>query len=472
MLLLANILFELSTLPFVLDNGKTPEKHLVETMPGGIAVFDYNRDGRPDIFFTNGATLPSGKKFPNRLFRNDGNFQFTDVTKAAGLEGEGYSMGASAADFDGDGHVDLFVAGLYANRLYRNLGDGRFADVTAKAGIQSDEWGVAGAWFDYDQDGLLDLLVVNYGRIDLAKPRACGDKQRIYCHPRYYPPRPNQLYRNLGGGTFVLSPALANFPGRGMSAAIFDYDGDGRLDAFVTNDGLPNALFHNLGKGKFEEAALTAGVALLDHGQAVASMGVDVNEGDVAVSALSGETFPLFRAAGKGAYTDRTAASHLGRLTNPYAGWGILFADFDNDGERDLFTANSHVDDTLPNYRQPNTVFRNLGNGKFEFVDAGLGQAIAAHRGAAVADFDGDGRLDVVVSVIGAPAELWRNVSKAGHSISIPVEQIGTRVTVDGRTRLFSPSAGYASSIHTPLHFGLGAKTKPEKVELHSPRVP
>jgi hypothetical protein len=455
-------LFELSTLPFKLENGATPEKHLVETMPGGIAVFDYNQDGRPDIFFTNGAALPSGKKFANRLFRNEGGMKFSDVTDEAGLAGEGYSIGASVADFDNDGHLDLFVAGLHANRLYRNLGNGRFADVTARAGIQSREWGIAGAWFDADGDGLLDLLVVNYGKIDLTKPRACGESKRVYCNPKYYPPRPNHFYRNKGAGIFELTKSLEAWPGRGMSVSILDYDDDGRLDAFVTNDGLPNSLFRNLGGGNFEETALLAGVALLDSGKPVASMGVDFDGQHLAVSALSGETFPLFQKQGKGAFTDRTALSQLGRLTNPYAGWGILFADFDNDGHRDLFTANSHVDDTLTNYKQPNTVFRSLGNGKFEAVDAGLAKTRGAHRGAAVADFDGDGRLDVVVSRIGEEAELWRNVTPdAGESRSVPVSKIGERVTIEGQTRVFSPSAGYASSMHVPLHFGLGTKPKP-----------
>lgn len=462
MLLLASILFELSTLPFTLENGATPEKHLVETMPGGMAVFDYNNDGRPDLFFTNGAALPAGKKFPNRLFRNDGGMKFTDVTKEAGLEGEGYSMGASVADFDSDGHLDLFVAGMYANRLYRNLGDGRFADVTARAGIRSDEWGVAGAWFDADGDGLLDLLVVNYGKIDLAKPRACGEGKRVYCNPKYYPPRPNQFYRNKGGGVFELTKALEAWPGRGMSVAILDYDSDGKLDAFVTNDGLPNSLFRNLGGGKFEETALLAGVALLDHGQAVASMGVDFDGENLVVSALSGETFPLFRKQGRAGFVDRTAASQLGRLSNRYAGWAILLADFDNDGYADVFSANSHVDDTLPNYKQANAVFRSLGNGKYEAVEAGLGGSVAAHRGAVVADLDGDGRLDVVVSRIGEPAELWRNVTPdAGAHRSVPVKRIGESVTVEGKTRVFSPSAGYASSMFVPLHFGLGKKPAP-----------
>lgn len=465
-----------TNLRFVLENSPTAEKHMLETMPGGVAVFDYNNDGKPDIFFANGADVPTlrktGAKFHNRLFRNEGGWRFTDVTAEAGLSGEGYAMGASAGDFDGDGLVDLFVAGVYHNALYRNLGNGTFADVSAGSGILSNEWSVAGGWFDFDNDGKLDLLVTNYGRIDLKNPRSCGTP-RIYCHPRYYDPRPNQLYRNLGNGTFAdvsVPSGVAKHRGRGMSIAFADYDADGRLDAFVTNDNLPNFLFRNLGGGKFEEAALLAGVALLDNGKAVASMGTDFrdydNDGrpDIVVTALNGETFPLFRNTGGGLFQDFTSASLLGRLTNRFSGWGVGFADFDNDGWKDLFTANSHVNDLVEKfeattYRQANTVFRNNA-GKFESAVTGLEKSIAAHRGAAFADFDGDGRIDVVVTVLGAPVELWRNVSKPQHWLAVKVDAIGARIRIGSQHNHMTTSVSYASSVHAPVHFGLGSATE------------
>jgi hypothetical protein len=471
---------------FTLNHNPTVDKHMIETMPGGIAVFDYNNDGRPDIFFTNGASLPDLKtKHPNRLYRNDGNWQFTDVTTEANLAGSGYSMGAAAADMDNDGHIDLFVAGLYSNYLYRNNGKGKFEEL-ASTGILSNEWSVAAGWFDYDNDGKLDLLVTNYGRIDLSKPRYCGDQAkglRVYCHPRYFDPRPNQLYRNLGSGKFEdvsKSSGISSHLGRGMSIAFADYDADGRIDAFVTNDGLPNFLFHNLGKGKFEEVALLSGVALLDNGKPIASMGTDFrdadNDGrpDIVLTALTGETFPLFRNMGQGQFTDHTAKSQLARLTNKYAGWGVGLVDFDNDGNKDLFTANSHVNDIVEKfeaatYKQANTVFRNTGKGQFEPTKSGLETTKRAHRGAAFADFDLDGKIDIVVTALGEPAELWRNTSTTTNNhldIKLTGQAIGATVRIGTQVNQMTTSVSYASSIHTPIHFGLGALTQVEKLEI------
>lgn len=480
---------------FVLENSPTAQKHMIETMPGGIAVFDYNRDGRPDLFFTNGASLPSLKKdspkFHNRLFRNDGNWKFTDVTAEAGLAGEGYSMGAAAGDFDNDGNVDLFVAGLYRNMLYRNLGNGRFENISLQSTIKSNEWSVAAGWFDFDGDGKLDLLVTNYGRIDLEKPRFCGDAARslrVYCHPRYFEPRPNQLYRNKGNGTFEdvsASSGIGASAGRGMSIAFADYDADGRPDAFVTNDGLPNFLFHNLGGGKFEETALLSGVALLDSGKPVASMGADFrdydNDGkpDLVVTALNGETFPVFRNQGAGTFSDQTQASQMGRLSNAYAGWGVGLIDFDNDGNKDLFTANSHVNDIAEKfeaatYKQANTVFRNTGSGKFEATQSGLEGSIKAHRGAAFADFDGDGKIDIVVTSLGDTVEIWRNITpNKNNYLDIQLtgtksnrDAIGATIRIATQTNSMTTSVSYASSVHTPVHFGLGQSTEVEKVEI------
>ncbi len=488
-----------SGLGFVLQNSPTAEKHMIETMPGGIAAFDYNNDGRPDLFFTNGATSPglvkTGEKFWNRLYRNDGGMKFTDVTTESGLAGAGYSMGVAAGDFDNDGHVDLFVAGVNRNILYRNLGNGKFEDVTARSGIRSDQWSVAAGWFDFDNDGLLDLFVVDYGAWTPAFNKYCGDASRnlrVYCHPKWFDARPNQLYRNRGDGTFEdvsAKSGIGAHAGRGMAVVFADYDGDGRMDAFVTNDKLPNFLFHNVGGGKFEEVALTAGVALLDHGRPVSSMGADFrdydNDGrpDLVMTALDGETFPVFHNDGGGLFHDATYASRIGPLSIHHGGWGAALADFDNDGYKDLFTTNSNVNDLVEKfeaalYKQANQVFRNHGDGKFDAVKAPeLDGQVRAHRGLALADFDGDGRIDAAVSSLGEGVELWRNTSAAaGHWIVFKLrgtksnrDGIGAVVRIGKQTNVMTTSSGYASSSHSGVHFGLGAMDTVGRVEIAWP---
>jgi hypothetical protein len=492
-----------SGLRFVHHYSATPGRYFVESAPGGLAVFDYNGDGRPDIFFTNGADTPSLEKssaaHANRLYRNDGQFRFTDVTDTAGVRGVGYSMGAAAADYDNDGHVDLFVAGVRRNQLLRNLGDGRFEDVTARSGIASGDWAVAGGWFDYDNDGRLDLLVVNYVQWSPDTNRFCGDADRgiaIYCHPRAFQGLPDRLYRNRGDGTFEDVSARAGLfghIGKGMSVAFADYDHDGRLDIFVPNDTVPNFLFHNKGDGTFEETALLAGVSVPDSGRAISSMGADFqdydNDGweDVQVTALAGETFPLFHNDGHGGFVETTQASGLAAATVKTSGWCSVFADVDNDGWKDIFTANSHVNDRIGDFqsiqwKQPNSLFINAGrDGHGRFRDAtaesGLSGAVAVHRGCGVADFDGDGRLDVVVLVIGGPAELWKNESTPDrHWLIVRLtgsksnrDGIGARVRVGTQVRTMTTSLGYASSSHAGLHFGLGTAADPVTVEVQWP---
>ncbi|HJY07221.1 MAG TPA: VCBS repeat-containing protein, partial [Bryobacteraceae bacterium] len=336
------------------------------------------------------------------------------------------SMGAAVADYDNDGHIDLFVAGVGRNTLYRNRGDGTFEDVTAKAGIKNDIWSVGGAWLDYDNDGLLDLLVVNYVQWSPDFDVFCGNAAgnvRVYCHPRFFKGLPNRLYHNQGDGTFKdvsVESGIAAHVGKGMAAAIADYDRDGFPDILVTNDKMPNFLFHNLRNGRFEEVAFQAGVALLDSGSEISNMGADFrdlnNDGlpDIAATALSGETFPLFLNQGHGRFGDAGYASHLGRLSRIYSGWGIGMFDFNNDGWKDIFAANSHVNDRVEafeatEYKQHNSIFLNDGNGTFSDVSAGAGDGFSlrrAHRGCALADFNNDGRIDVLVSALGQPAEL------------------------------------------------------------------
>ena len=485
-------------LSFVLENNPTDRKHLIETMPGGIAVFDYDGDGRPDIYFTNGAEIPSleksAPKYWNRLFHNEGNWRFHDVTEQAGVAGAGYSMGAAAADYDNDGRPDLFVAGVNRNILYHNLGDGKFEDVTQKAGIRSGEWAVAAGWFDYDRDGRLDLWVVHYARWSPAYDRYCGDASRgirIYCHPKYFDGLASTLYRNRGDGTFedvTEAAGIARYAGRGMSVSFADYDQDGWPDVFVTNDNMPNFLFHNLANGKFEEVALAAGTALPDAGKPVASMGAEFkdydNDGlpDVVVTALAAETFPVFRNLGKGMFADATYTSRLGAAALKHSGWGLGLFDFNNDGWKDLFTANSHVNDRVELfepavYREKPSVFVNV-NGTFREVsgEAGL-SLVKAHRGASFADFDGDGRIDAVVSALGEPAELWQNVSPGPqHWIELKLtgtksnrDGVGAKVKIGMQYAEVTTTVGYASSADVPLHFGLGPAAAVPKIEIRWP---
>jgi enediyne biosynthesis protein E4 len=491
---------ESAGLHFVYRHSPSPEKHLIESTPGGLAAFDYNNDGRIDIFLTNGADVPALRKsspaYANRLFRNEGGMRFTDVTDAAGAAGVGYATGAAAADYDNDGDVDLFVTGVRQNQLLRNRGDGRFEDVITTSGIASGDWAVAGGWFDYDNDGRVDLLVVNYVQWSPAQNRYCGDQTkgiRIYCHPRFFQGLPNRLYRNRADGTFEdvsIKSGIAKHVGKGMSVVVGDYNRDGHIDAFVTNDTVPNFLFQNLGDGTFREVGLQAGVSVPLSGRAVSAMGADMqdydNDGwlDIHLTALTGELFPLFRNDTRGAFEETTQASRLAALSAKHSGWCTTFADIDNDGRKDIFTANSHVNDRIGDvaattWKQPNSLFVNEGAGRFRDAtsESGLAAASAVHRGCGIADFNGDGRLDIVVLALGSKAELWQNDSTGDRRWLIVRlvgtksnrDGIGARVTVGDQVRTMSTAAGYASSSHAGLHFGLGPSAQPVRVLVEWP---
>jgi enediyne biosynthesis protein E4 len=501
-----------SGLDFITENSPTPNKNQIETMVAGVALLDYDHDGYLDIYLVNGAAIPSltkdSPRYWNRLFHNNHDGTFTDVTEKAGVAGAGYGMGVAVGDYDNDGWPDLFVANVTGNQLFHNNGDGTFTDVTVKAGVAGARldgkkmWSSGAGWFDYNNDGLLDLFVVNYCRWEVNKDPFCtvGGGARGYCHPNYYRPTHNTLYRNNGDGTFTdvsEETGIANFPGKGMSVTFADFDGDGFPDAFVANDTTRNFLFHNLGGKRLEEIGESAGVAYGASGTALSGMGADFrdvdNNGlpDLWHTSVEFETFPLYANRGHGDFADLTVSSGIGRLTAQMSGWGNGIYDFDNDGWKDLFVARSNVLDNISalvperRYPEPNSVFRNLGDGKFADVSATAGldfQKEGAHRGVAFGDLDNDGRIDAVVSVLGGSTKLFHNISPgARHWLLLSLE--GTRsnrmaigaqihlIAEDGTSQWnqVTTAVGYASSSDSRVHFGLGANRRIKQIEIRWP---
>jgi hypothetical protein len=500
---------EQSGVTFVLNNGTTDDKPIIDSTLGGVALLDYDNDGYLDLFFTNGASIPglskSNPAFSNRLYHNNHDGTFTDMTERAGVAGEGYSMGAAAADYDNDGWTDLYVTGVNRNILYHNNRDGTFTDVTQKAGVTGifegkKLWSVSAAWIDYDNDGLLDLFVTNYLEWSPENSRVCGPAGKpLSCPPSLYKGEPNILYHNNGDGTFTdvsASTGIAKCIGKGMGVAIADYNGDGWTDIFVANDNERNFLFKNRRGQGFDEVGVESFVAYTDDGVPVSSMGVDFRDWSnngrpgLFVTALGGETFPLFRNEDQKLFTMATYESGIGFASFKMSGWGAGIYDFDNDGYKDLFSANSHVSENADvnpqqHYRQPNGVFQNLRNGTFQDVSAEAGPAVrlrAAHRGAAFGDLNNDGKVDVVVSAIGSPAELLYNTSPGGnHWIAIETvgaksnrDGIGTRIKLAGESGLVQYNAvttagSYASSSDKRAHFGLGRDSVVKEIELRWP---
>ena len=503
------IRFEDATAPqFVTRTGRTARRYLPQTMAGGVAVFDYNNDGLLDIYVVNGATMPGlvkdGPQYSDRLFRNNGDGTFTDVTATAGVVGQGFNIGVAIGDYDNDGFEDIFVAGVHRNTLYHNNGDGTFTDVTERAGLVRTDpqygslWAVGATWVDYDRDGLLDLFVVNYVQWDPKTEPVC-EKGGLpdYCYPRAYSGVPNSLFHNNGDGTFTDVSAVSGIRrsvGKGMAVAAADFDGDGWPDLFVSNDTLPNSLFLNQRNGTFKEAAIEKGVAFTENGAAISGMGVDGrdidNDGlpDIFETALLNETMPLFRNLGQVGFEEITFASGVAHASLAKTGWSNGIYDFNNDGRKDLFAACGHVMDaqgslhaTVP---QTNVVFANLGKGQFTDVSASAGSALrqrGVHRGAAFGDLDNDGRIDVVLTELDGPLRILRNVSpRSNHWLVI--RTIGTKSNRDGigtRIRLVTEngvqynsvntSVGYASSSDVRVHFGLGRRALVQELELFWP---
>jgi hypothetical protein len=415
-------------------------------------------------------------------------------------------MGAAAADFDNDGWTDLYVTGVNRNILYRNERDGTFADVTARAGVSGigaggkKLWSVGAAWLDYDNDGDLDLFVANYLDWSPQNNRICGaEGRRLNCSPTYYEGLPNLLYRNEGAGRFSNvsdTTGIGAHVGRGMSVAVADADGDGFADIFVANDQLRNFLFRNVGGRTFVETGVEAGVAYTEDGVPVSGMGADFRDldhdgrPDVFLTALSGDRFPLYLNTAEGFFVPATHRAGLGFATVMMSGWGTGAYDFDNDGHKELFSANSHVSENIDSYshhryRQPNALFRGVGDGRFRDVTAKTGAAMQrarAHRGCAFGDLDNDGRVDVVVSVIGEPAEVLYNVTAGGgHWLALQLEGtksnhggIGATVRLTGESGRIqynhaTTAVGYASASDKRVHFGLGADPTAREIEIRWP---
>ena len=496
------------------ENAATLNKYLVETMGGGVALLDYDNDGRLDIFFTNGAKIDdpmpddklpdkSDRKFWNRLYHQNSDGTFTDVTEKAGLTGmpqNHYDMGIAVGDYDNDGFEDIYVTGYGGNTLYHNNGNGTFTDVTKSAGVAGGGWSTSAGFFDYDNDGKLDLFVTRYVNWTFKTNRYCGEKQpgyRAYCHPDNYEGVTNILYHNNGDGTFTdvsEKAGIANPKGKGLGVSFADYDGDGFTDIFVANDSVQCFLYHNNGNGTFTETGLLAGVGYNEDGKTFAGMGTDFsdydNDGrpDIVVTDLSNERYMLFRNNGDGIFRDVTNQSGLGSETLSFAGWSTRFFDYDNDGWKDLFVAQSHVMDTIektsPNlrYLQPPLLLRNEG-GHFVRVTPGeVFQIPWAGRGAAFGDIDNDGDIDLVVSNAGQKAYVLRNDGgNRGNWIRIETvgkksnrDGIGSRVKVVGASGLtqyftINTAVGYLSASDKRLLAGLGADTSTRLIEIQWP---
>ena len=486
---------------FVHTDGSSGKRYMIEGVCCGLATFDYDGDGDVDIYFLNGAPLRGTKVAAaptNALYRNDGNWKFTDVTRQSGVGDTGYGLGVTVGDYDNDGDLDLYLNNYGPNVLYRNNGDGTFTDVTRKAGVGNARKVGAGANFlDMDKDGDLDLFVSNYVQFTYENHRIYYSKGfPKYSGPMDYPPTPDTLYRNNGDGTFTdvsVASGVAAGKGTGMGTVCADYDDDGDTDIFVANDVAGNFLFQNDGTGKFKEVAVVAGVAYDLHGHEQASMGIDCgdydNDGrlDFYQTSYALELATLFKNLGGGTLEDVTRKTRAGAGTYAYITWGTGLVDFDNDGDRDLFVACGDIQDNvnkwddLRTYLARNIVLMNTGDGKFVNVSDRCGDGLAvklSSRGAAFDDLDNDGDIDVVILNSRREPTILRNDSGGGnHWIQIRLK--GTKTNRDGVGARVKVTAGdlpqvaevhsgrsYQSHFGTRLHFGLGRRTRVDRIEV------
>jgi enediyne biosynthesis protein E4 len=495
---------------FNYQSSHTPKHYLPETMGAGVALFDYDNDGRLDIFLVNGAplldptpkgTIPqkAGPKYWNRLYHQKSDGTFEDVTEKAGLQGARYGMGVAVGDYDNDGFEDLYVTALGGNKLYHNNGDGTFTDVTDKAGVAGSGWSTSAAWVDLDNDGLLDLVVLRYVQWDFDDIW-CGEHKegyRSYCHPDYFQPISPLVFHNDGNGHFteVSQKIGLSKPGKGLGIALADYDRDGHIDLFVANDSMVEFLYHNKGDGTFEEVGLPSGVAVDGDGRTYAGMGVDFadynNDGwpDLVITDLANQRYALYQNNGDSTFTYASFGTGLARATMLHSGWGVRFLDYDNDGWKDLLIAQGHDLDTVeinyPNlhYREPMLLLRNTGK---EFVDVSADSGAIFRepwlgRGMTIGDLDNDGRLDAVVTTNDGPVHIlhnetptqnhWLTLKLVGHKSNR--DAIGAEVklvTAKGpQFATVSTAGSYLSSSDKRVHFGLGSESLAQSIEIRWP---
>jgi hypothetical protein len=482
-------------------NGASPEKFLVETMGSGAAFLDYDNDGWLDLFVVDGGSVAVSVKASHRLFHNEGNGSFKDVTAASGIVHRDYGMGVCAGDVDSDGRIDLYITNYGPNALYRNAGNGVFSDITRTARVGLDGWSTSCAFLDVDRDGDLDLFITNYLDAPKSKNPFCGDPQRrirVYCHPLNYTGLPSVLYRNDGKGVFAdvsAEAGIAKFVGNGLGVAVGDYDDDGWPDVFVANDAVPNFLFHNDGKGRFGEVALAAGVAVGRDGKARAGMGTEFadynNDGrlDLVVTNHEFETHSLFRNDGKGSFSDASVEAGIASPTLPFVGFGVGFFDADKDGNTDLAIVNGHVIDNTAVFRPGSThaqrrlLFQSTGR-RFTEIGKHAGPGFATPtvgRTLLAGDIDNDGDVDLVVTSNGGALEVLRNNSgRERHALTVRVagarsnrNGIGSRVTIaaQGRAQMREVKSGssYLGQNDLRMHFGLGDATRVDRVDIRWP---
>ena len=502
-----------SGLRFLHRNSKTSEKYLLETMTGGVALIDYDGDGWEDVFFVNGAKLndpqpdneildKSAPEFWNRMFHNNKDGTFSDVTEKTGLRGKGYGMGAAVGDYDNDGHMDLFVSNFGQSILYRNNGDGTFSDVTVQSKMDVQGWACSAGFFDYNNDGFLDLFVTRYMVWNFSLNINCGPKipgGRAYCHPDNFKSISNYLFRNNGDGTFTdvsKTSHIADSPGKGLGVAFADFNNDGFIDVEVANDQVQQFLFKNNGNGTFEEIAVLAGMGFTEDGKTFSGMGTDFvdldNDGfpDIVTTALSNESYAYFHNNGDESFTYATLISGLGEITRLLSGWGLRIFDYDNDGFKDLFIANGHVMDNIENTQphlrsmQKPSLFRNVNN---KFVDVsdvsgGTFQQTWAGRGAAFGDLDNDGDIDIVVSNCNGSSYYIRNdggnrnnwIAVEVRGIKSNRNGIGARLKLTSESgkvqyNMVSTTSSYLSASDQRVFFGLGAENKIKEIEITWP---